>query len=143
MRMSMSVFLPRNAASVAVARQALDRVLATFGVRTDCRQEIAMAVSEACSNAVQHAVGESTYELLVETDDDECVITVDDRSQTTQIPAAPAMPQPTATGGRGLAIMSLTMDSVELNAAPTGGLLTRLVKRLEWSEGALGRWSPS
>jgi serine/threonine-protein kinase RsbW len=142
MRMRMSLSLPRNAASVPVARQALDRMFAAFGVRTDCRQEIAMAVSEACSNAVRHAVGEPTYDLLVETEDGECVITVDDRSQASVVPAPRAMPRPTATAGRGLAIMSMTMDSVELDRTPTGGLLTRLVKRLRWNEGALGSLPP-
>jgi serine/threonine-protein kinase RsbW len=117
-------------------------MFAAFGVRTDCRQEIAMAVSEACSNAVRHAVGEPTYDLLVETEDGECVITVDDRSQASVVPAPRAMPRPTATAGRGLAIMSMTMDSVELDRTPTGGLLTRLVKRLRWNEGALGSLPP-
>jgi serine/threonine-protein kinase RsbW len=142
MRMRMSLSLPRNAASVAVARQALDRIFAAFGVRTDCRQEIAMAVSEACSNAVQHAVGEPSYDLLVETEDGECVITVDDRSRASGVPAPRTMPRPTATAGRGLAIMSMTMDRVELDRAPTGGLSTRLVKRLRWNEGALGSLPP-
>ena len=142
MRMRLSLSLPRTAASVAVARQTLDRIFAAFGVRTDCRQEIAMAVSEACTNAVRHAVGEPTYELLVHADDGECVITVDDRSRASVVPAPRTMPPPTATAGRGLAIMSLTMDSVELNQGPTGGLLTRLVKSLRWNEGALGSLPP-
>jgi serine/threonine-protein kinase RsbW len=142
MRMRMVLSLPRNAASVPVAREALDRILATFGVRTDCRQAIAIAVSEACSNAVQHAAGEQTYDLLVETEDGECVITVNDKSRTTTVPGPPTMPQPTATAGRGLAIMSMTMDSVELHPAPTGGLSTRLFKRLRWNEGALGSMPP-
>jgi serine/threonine-protein kinase RsbW len=126
MRMRMILSLPRTAASVAVARHTLDRIFGTFGVRTDCRQEIAIAVSEACSNAVQHAVGEPTYDLFVETEGDECVIMVDDRSSATDVPVPPDMPEATAVAGRGLAIMSMTMDRVELNPAPTGGLLTLL-----------------
>jgi serine/threonine-protein kinase RsbW len=138
----MILSLPRHATSVLVARQTLDRIFATFGVRADCRQEIAIAVSEACSNAVQHAVGESTYELAVETDNGDCVITVNDNSVGTAMPASPAMPHPTATAGRGLAFMNMMMDRVELNPGPTGGLSTRLFKRLQWDEGALGSMPP-
>jgi serine/threonine-protein kinase RsbW len=142
MRMRMCLSLPRHAASVAVARQTLDRIFASFGVRTDCRQEIAIAVSEACSNAVQHAVGESAFELSVETDDGHCVITVDDKGLGTGVLEPGAMPEPTALAGRGLAIMSMTMDRVELNPGPTGGLSTRLFKRLRWNEAALGSMPP-
>jgi serine/threonine-protein kinase RsbW len=139
MRMMMTLWLPRDARSVAVARQSLDSVLAAFGVRTDCRQEIAIAVSEACSNAVQHATGEPTYELRVEVDGSECVITVNDNGPHAAVVVPRAMPQPTATAGRGIAIMNMTMDRVDFRPGPTGGLSTRLYKGLLWNEGAFGR----
>jgi serine/threonine-protein kinase RsbW len=138
----MFLSLPRTAASVAVARHTLDRILGTFGVRIDCRQEIAIAVSEACSNAVQHAVGEPTYDVLIETEGDECVIMVDDRSSAADVPVPTNMPEATAIAGRGLAIMGMTMDRLELNPAPAGGLLTRFSKRLLWNEGAFGSMPP-
>ena len=139
MRMTMTLWLSREARSVAVARRSLDAVLTAFGVRTDCRQEIAVAVSEACSNAVQHATGEPAYELCVEVDGGECVITVNDNGPHATVMVPRAMPQPTATAGRGIAIMTMTMDRVDFNPGPTGGLSTRLYKGLRWNEGAFGR----
>jgi serine/threonine-protein kinase RsbW len=140
--MRLRLSLPRTAASVRVARQTVDRIFATFGVRSDCRQEIALAVSEACSNAVQHADSGPDYEIVVETEDAECVITVSDHSRTTGVPEPRAMPRPTATHGRGLAIMNLMMDGIDLQPRPAGGLSTRLFKTLRWNDGALGSLPP-
>jgi serine/threonine-protein kinase RsbW len=97
MRMRMSPSLPRDPTSVAVARQALDRILGVVGVHNDCRGEIALAVSEACTNAVQHAHGDRTYELHVATDDGQCSIIINDNSRQTAAPRPGSMPLATAT----------------------------------------------
>src|ERR1700723_3347170 len=55
MEIKMVLFLPRDAASVPVSRQVLDGCLETLGVTEDTRIDIALALSEACANVVQHA----------------------------------------------------------------------------------------
>ena len=47
-----------------------------------------------------------------------------------------------ATHGRGLAIMNLMMDGIDLQPQPAGGLSTRLFKTLRWNDGALGSLPP-
>jgi len=135
--------LPRNASSVAVARQALDRVFTLFGVRPDCRDELALAVSEACSNAVRHATGEHDYELLAEAEDSRVVIEVRDGG-----PGLPedldtaGMPASDRLSGRGLALMRSSTDAIELLRRRTGGLSVQMSKRLTWEQGALGQAAP-
>ena len=72
----MALFLPRDAASVPVSRQVLDGCLETLGVTPDTRTDIALALSEACANVVQHAGPGVEYEVLATTRDGRCVIEV-------------------------------------------------------------------
>jgi serine/threonine-protein kinase RsbW len=138
MRMKIALWLPRTLESVAVARQSLDRLLSVFGVRSDCREEIALAVTEACSNVVRHAEGKSMYELAAETEDSECVITVNDGGPGLAAAPPGTMPVAQATGGRGMALMRVMTDELELRRRRDGGLSVRLSKRLRWADGAVG-----
>jgi serine/threonine-protein kinase RsbW len=145
MRMKIALWLPRTGESVAVARRSLDRILTVLGVRPDCRGEIALAVSEACSNAVQHGTGPSLYEVAAESEDSHCVITVNDSGPGLAPGAAsesPAMPDATALRGRGMALMRAMTDELELRPSRGGGLSVRLSKRLRWTDGALGGQPP-
>jgi serine/threonine-protein kinase RsbW len=143
MRIKIALWLPRTADSVAVARQSVDRLLAAFGVRTDCREEIALAVTEACSNAVRHASGPPVYELAAESEDSECVITVNDDGPGLPSTALEAtMPSPATLSGRGLALMKISTDGLEMRRRRSGGLSVRMLKRLRWTDGALGSLEP-
>jgi serine/threonine-protein kinase RsbW len=141
-RIKVAMWLPRTVDSVAVARQALDRIFTAFGVRPDCRQEISLAVSEACSNVVRHASGPSTYEVAAESQDSECVIVVNDGGPGLGQTEPTGMPDVDAVAGRGFALMRLTTDQVEVRARHGGGLSVRMFKRLRWSDGALGGMPP-
>lgn len=143
MRIKIAMWLPRTADSVTVARQALDRIFTAFGVRPDCRDEIALAVSEACSNAVRHATGPiTTYEVNAESQASECVITVNDDGPGLAEAKPTDMPSTDAVGGRGIAIMRIATDKFQLRARRGGGLSVRMFKRLRWSDGAIGRLPP-
>jgi serine/threonine-protein kinase RsbW len=86
----MALFLPRDAASVPVSRQVLDSCLETLGVTPDTRIDIALALSEACANVVQHAGPGVEYEVLATTRDGRCVIEVVNTVDRGDPPAAPA-----------------------------------------------------
>ena len=72
----MVLFLPRDAASVPVSRQVLDGCLETLGVTEDTRTDIALALSEACANVIQHAGPGVDYEVLATARNGKCVIEV-------------------------------------------------------------------
>src|ERR1700721_4800521 len=70
------LYLPRDTASVPVTRQVLDGCLETLGVTPDTRAHIALALSEACANVLQHAGPGEEYEVQVSARDCRCTIEV-------------------------------------------------------------------
>ena len=82
MEINMTLHLPRDAASVPVSRQVLDSCLETLGVTPDTRADIALALSEACANVIQHAGPGEKYEVQVSAMDCRCVIEVVNTSGT-------------------------------------------------------------
>jgi anti-sigma regulatory factor (Ser/Thr protein kinase) len=59
------LYLPRDAVSVSVTRQVLDGCLETLGVAQETRDDIALALSEAYANVIQHAGPGEEYEVQV------------------------------------------------------------------------------
>ena len=76
MKIKMMLYLPRDAVSVPVCRQVLDRCLETLGVTPDTRADIALALSEACANVIQHAGPGEEYEVQVAARNRQCAIEV-------------------------------------------------------------------
>src|SRR6201996_9834662 len=70
------LYLPRDVASVPVSRQVLDSCLETLGVAPDTRADIALALTEACANVVQHAGLGEEYEVQVSAKTRRCAIEV-------------------------------------------------------------------
>ena len=93
MEIKMALYLPRDAASVPVTRRVLDRCLETLGVTPDTRADIALALSEACANVVQHAGPGEEYQVQVSARNKQCVIEVvnaGSRTGTVRAAAGPA-----------------------------------------------------
>jgi serine/threonine-protein kinase RsbW len=147
MEIKMVLFLPRDAASVPVSRQVLDGCLETLGVTEDTRIDIALALSEACANVVQHARSGMDYEVLATTRDGKCVIEVvncGDRGDA-PVPAGAALGlpsaepvAPTAEHGRGLKIIDAVVDNLELTGDGRDGTTVHFEKNLSWVPGAAG-----
>src|SRR5947209_20305935 len=78
MQIAFAVRLPGDARSVPFVRGLCRQALEHLGVEGALVDEITLALSEACANAVQHAGGRQDYEVDVAIDDDECRITVFD-----------------------------------------------------------------
>src|SRR4051794_6556771 len=70
--------LARQAANVRTARHTLDDALAGIGVGEQCRDDIALALSEACSNAGQHAQRGQQYDVIVTVGPTQCIVEVVD-----------------------------------------------------------------
>ena len=155
----MALFLPRDAASVPVSRQVLDGCLETLGVTPDTRTDIALALSEACANVVQHAGPGMEYEVLATTGEGRCVIEVVNTVNRGDPPAAPADLAPalaaepagaelgppsaepvpaTAEHGRGLKIIDALTDNLQLTGDGRAGTTVHFEKVLSWIPGAAG-----
>ena len=121
MEIKMALYLPRDAASVPVTRRVLDRCLETLGVMPDTRADIALALSEACANVVQHAGPHQGYEVNVEIDDERCRICVADEGGGFDPEAVAGTPDdPLLEGGRGLLLMRALVDRLDFTLDPDG-----------------------
>jgi serine/threonine-protein kinase RsbW len=148
----MVLYLPRDAASVPVSRQVLDSCLQTLGVSPDTRTDIALALSEACANVIQHADPADEYEVLATASNGRCVIEVvntahrdatdsgGDDGPGGQLFTPPRTPvSPTAEHGRGLQIIDAVADNLRLTRNTSDGTTVHFEKELDWVPDAPGR----
>lgn len=157
MEIKMVLYLPRDAVSVPVSRQVLDGCMETLGVTASTRADIALALSEACANVIQHAGPGEEYEVLVSVKDYQCAIEVvntgnPDADALAVVPGAlPDAEAPDGSGladdpvsataehGRGLKIIDAVVDNLELTGDKGRGTTVHFEKTLEWLPGAAGR----
>jgi serine/threonine-protein kinase RsbW len=154
MEIKMALYLPRDAASVPVTRRVLDRCLETLGVTPDTRADLALALSEACANVVQHAGPGEEYEVLVSAGSGQCVIEVVNAGRgigTVQFGAGPGRERldgsafagdlvpATAEHGRGLTIINAVTDNLQLIGNERHGTTVHFEKTLQWLPGAAGQ----
>jgi serine/threonine-protein kinase RsbW len=156
----MVLFLPRDAVSVPVSRQVLDRCLETLGVTPDTRADIALALSEACANVVQHAGAGEEYEVQVSARNGRCVIEVVNASSRDSDPVIDGGVADAFTGGpdrlggsaladdpaaaaaehgRGLKIIDAVVDNLQLTSAGRQGTAVHFEKKLQWLPGTAGQ----
>jgi serine/threonine-protein kinase RsbW len=140
------LYLPRDAASVPVTRQVLDGCLETLGVTPDTRADIALALSEACANVIQHAGPGDEYEVQASARNGHCAIEVVNTGSGDgeAVDGGPGIavngdPVPaTAEHGRGLKIIDAVVDNLQLTGNRSQGTVVRFEKTLRWLPGAAG-----
>lgn len=106
--------LPADPKVLAEIRLILRRWLRHYGAGDSQTQEITLAVSEACTNAIEHAYSPAPahFTLTATADADELTFVVTDFGRW----RAPRG----SDRGRGLAIIRAAMDDVDLNSSDTG-----------------------
>jgi len=145
MEINLVLQLPRDVASVPVSRQVLDGCLGTLGVTPDTRADIALALSEACANVVQHAGRGEEYQVQVGVGNGQCVIEVvntgggADGEWADGVTLTSEPVSPTAEHGRGLKIINAVMDNLQLTGNGRQGTTVHFEKKLEWIPGAAGQ----
>jgi serine/threonine-protein kinase RsbW len=145
MEINLVLHLPRDVASVPVSRQVLDGCLETLGVRPDTRADIALALSEACANVVQHAGPGEEYGVQVGVGNGQCVIEVvntgdgADGQWADGIALSSEPVPPTAEHGRGLKIINAVVDNLQLTGNGRQGTTVHFEKKLEWLPEAAGQ----
>jgi len=115
--------------SIPVLRRMLGRWLRDAGATRMEIEEIALACSEACANAIEHAYGPAPARLGVSAaleGDRTAVVLVRDSGSWREAR--------TGHRGRGQVLMNGLMDSVEIDSGP-GGTTVRLARRLAGDEG--------
>jgi serine/threonine-protein kinase RsbW len=139
MDITMVLHLPRDVASVPVSRRVLDGCLETLGVTPDTRADIALALSEACANVVQHAGPGEEYQVQVSTGDGQCIIEVVNAGGGDGITLTDEPVPMNAEHGRGLKIINAVVDNLQLSGNKRQGTTTvHFEKKLAWLPGATG-----
>jgi serine/threonine-protein kinase RsbW len=139
-----SLQLRREAASVPFARRLLLGAMETAGVDPDICYDLAVALSEACANAVEHggqgAGGAAAYQVTAYLDGERCRIEVSDSGPGFAGDAfTPVLSEPAAEAesGRGLMLIRMLADHVRVDNLPgAGGAVVSFDKLLKWRKNA-------
>jgi serine/threonine-protein kinase RsbW len=133
-----SLRLPRDVVTVPLVRTICRDAMRRLGVTPDCQGDVALALTEACANVVQHAEDVNEYEVLIEFVGDICHIRVVDTGHGIDVRDSSRTEMTLdRVSGRGVVLMRLLSDRVAFESRPEDGTIVHLQKRLELEEGAL------
>lgn len=141
MRVDVALCLPQEVGSVSLIRGVVSEALVTLGVASDCVDDIRLALSEACTNVIEHAAADDEYEVRLQVDDERCEISVANTGEHFDASGLDGiMPSAASSGGRGVAIMHAVMNQVAFTSEPEIGTIVHLVKSLDLEpDGAMAR----
>ncbi len=133
---NMGLLLPRDARTIPVARHICREALRELGVEEECRGDIEIALTEACTNVLDHSGAADQYEVDVTLGEDDCVIRVVDTGRGFDSEAPRALADVRAESGRGIALMHALVDRVKFESRPEEGTIVHLHKHLTYVDGA-------
>jgi serine/threonine-protein kinase RsbW len=133
MEINYGLRLPREAATVPVVRNLVRTAMLELGVVESCVSDVALALTEACANVVEHASDdEDEYEVRVQIDSVSCQIRIIDTGRGfdhTNLDGT--MPDADAERGRGISLMKALVDNVSFESRPEAGTVVHFLKHLE------------
>lgn len=113
----------RERDAARAARAFVAHALRSAGVPRDLLDCLVLATAEAANNVVLHADGHAfTVDVVV--DGRRAEVTVSDSGTGFRPPARPTMPEPWASGRRGLALMRALVEDVTVASGPGGTTVT-------------------
>jgi serine/threonine-protein kinase RsbW len=139
MEIAFNLCLPHDESSVGIVRHLCTSAMARLGVEDSCIHDVAVAVTEACTNVLQHAHGEEQYDVEIRVTEEEASIQVSDVGEGFDYESMRAVP-PSGhmdESGRGLWLMRALVDTLEFASTEEHGNVVRLVKSLRLKQGAL------
>jgi serine/threonine-protein kinase RsbW len=123
--------LPPDPTTVGLVRAVAADVLNRLKVPSRCIDDIRLVLSEACTNAIQHADSDDGYEVRLVVDEGTCTIEVHDAGRQFDLTRRDRQMAPVdARRGRGLAIMDDLTDEMDFTSDPVTGNTVRLAKHL-------------
>ena len=132
MKLEVALSLPQEAETVAIVRAMVANTMKSLGVTDSCVDDVVLALSEACTNVVEHAAPQDEYVVRLELDDHRCAISVTNTG--TGFDAEGLGDEPAGVDserGRGVAIMHAVMDHVSFRSEPERGTIVHLVKTID------------
>lgn len=137
MEIKFTLQLPRDALSVPVVRRVLNSSMKTLGVEEDCLTDIEIALTEACTNVLDHATMGDEYEVVAGLDDSSCIIEVIDTGRGFDADRlGHSEADPSAEEGRGIQLIRALVDRVQFRSRPEDGMIVHLEKELQFVAGS-------
>jgi serine/threonine-protein kinase RsbW len=131
MRLTMKVSLPQRPSSIGDARRILVGLLSVAGAADEARGQLAVLISEACANVVQHGDAGATIDLHIVIESGRCLVEVGNRGRVPDGGGlAPTFPDAAQPNGRGLALIAALSDSAQFVATTPGYVLLRMILHL-------------
>lgn len=141
MQITYSLTLPRDVSTVPVVRRLCKGALLELGVMPQDISDVALAVTEACANVVEHSSDlDDEYEVYVSVSDGLCEIRVVDAGRGFDAGALQAdgpADNLTAERGRGITLMRALVDNARFDSAPEAGTIVHLRKQLDLEDDSL------
>ena len=137
LELNLSLCLPTDELSVPVVRHICTYALSEVGVHEGCQSDISIALTEACTNVLDHATQDGeAYEVHIAIDDERCTIRVKDAGIGFDVESRIQAPQAevTAESGRGLELIRALVDRVKFISRPEEGVIVHLEKELEFDD---------
>ena len=136
-----SITIPAEAEYLDIVRLSLYSFATKAGFSFEEIEDMKVAVSEACNNAILHAYGDADtgmIDLRFENDGERLVITVQDTGHSFVNTGVPGNGVPgereeiseLSVGGLGIFLMEALMDEVQVDTGSTTGTKIVLSKRL-------------
>jgi len=137
-QITLTLALPRDEGTIPVARHIASNAIEEIGVLEDAVHDIAVALTEACTNVLKHSGPGDEYEVSIEVAGDQCIIRVIDTGHgfdSTSLGLADA--DTSAEQGRGIQLMRALVDQVKFISKPEAGTVVHLEKALPFEEDSI------
>ena len=129
--------IPADVARIAEVRAAVREVAEACDAPIDCEDDLVQAVDEAVTNIVVHGYAgqPGDVDIHVGRDDEDIVITIEDRAPTFDPRAVPAPdldvpPERRRPGGMGVHLMRQAADGIAHRPRAGGGNILTITRRL-------------
>jgi serine/threonine-protein kinase RsbW len=134
LELNVSLSLPRDELTVPVVRHLCSATMQELGVAPTCRSDILVALTEACTNAIDHSTDGHEYEVNLKLDEARCTIQVKDGGKGFDHERDRVIDLD-AEAGRGIDMMHALVDRVSFVSEPCEGTIVSLYKQLEFVDG--------
>lgn len=131
---NLTLTLPRDELSIPVVRHLTKAMLDGVGVQRECVEDIELALTEACTNVLDHSKADDAYEVSVSFDTECCAIGVTDAAGTGFDASAVPVAAQDAESGRGIHLMQALVDRVSFQPRGELGSVVQLEKKLHFDE---------
>lgn len=137
LEVNVTLSLPRDELTVPVVRHLCSSAMSELGVEPGCKGDVLLALTEACTNVIDHSDDAHQYEVQLMLDERRCTIQVKDggggfdhaaRGEDRTVDLS-------AEEGRGIDLMNALVDKVSFISEPREGTIVNLYKELEFVDG--------